>query len=176
MHSISVLSSSVSEARTIEEISETRHAESVLRYERPQEQSISSRSTFRTTAKVKNYVWYSGFFGRIDLQSKSTSLGRSDTHRSEDKATSTQDIIRITPVLLHKTFEFRFGNSFGQISRTLSIYPILKNDAPIFSVCIEGDLQGLQTLLSSGTVSPFALNTGGRSLLHVSLFQTSRVK
>ena len=176
MHSISVLSSSVSEAKAIEETPKTRRAESILGYERPQEQSRSSRSTFGTTAKVKNYVWYSGFFGRIHLQSESTSLGRSDTHRYEDKATSTQDIIRITPVLLHKTLEFRFGNSFGQISRTLSIYPILKNDAPVFLMCIEGDLRGLQTLLSSGTVSPFALNTGGRSLLHVSLFPTRRVK
>ena len=59
--------------------------------------------------------------------------------------------------------------SLSRISRTLNIYPIVEWIAPIFAICHRGDLQGLQALLSSGTVSPFVLDDSGRSLLHVSL-------
>ena len=59
-------------------------------------------------------------------------------------------------------------NSLGQISRTLSTYPILANEAPIFDLCRQGDILGLQAALSSGTVSPFVLDKYGWSPLHVS--------
>ena len=59
-------------------------------------------------------------------------------------------------------------NSLGQISRTLSTYPILADEAPIFDLCMQGDILGLQDVLSSGTVSPFVLDNNGWSLPHVS--------
>ena len=175
MYSISVCSSSALGARAIETL-QTEPINSISRSERSQDQVSAPKRTFRTTTKTNNYVWYRGLFGHVDVQSMSTSLSRSDAHSCENKATSTQDIIRITPILLHKTFELRFGNSFGQISRTLSTYPILRNDAPIFKLCQRGDLQGLQVLLSSGIVSPFALDQHGQSLLQVSILYTKNIR
>ena len=174
MHSICVFSSGTAGDKAIDKISEVERVNSVSRQERLQDNSLAPRATVRTAAKTKHYVWYSGFFGRIDVQSKSTSFNRSDTDRRDNKAMSTQDIIRITPILLRKTFELRFGNSFGHISRTLNTYPILDDDAPIFRTCEKGDLQGLQALLSSRTVSPFVVNESGDSLLHVSGSQIMR--
>lgn len=58
-------------------------------------------------------------------------------------------------------------DSFGRVSRTLSTYPILESTAPIFAICRNGDLQGLQVALSSGSVSPFVLDEYGETLLHV---------
>lgn len=72
------------------------------------------------------------------------------------------------PIFSRKALELRFRSSFGQISRTLSTYPILESTAPIFHICRMGDLKGLQVALSTRSISPFVLDEKGQSLLHVS--------
>lgn len=130
------------------------------------------REIFRSITKETHRIWYRGFFGRVNIQSKSNSLNRSNTRKSGIKTTSNETIITMTPIFLRKTLELRFQNSFGRISRTLSTYPVLEDTAPIFEMCSTGDLQGLQVALSSGAVSPFVVDEHGCSLLHVSPLRT----
>lgn len=170
MHSISISSTGHLQATTIDQPSPAGPINSVTRHEGVQgPPSSTRRGTLRTTAKEINFLWYRGFFGRVDVQCKSISLGNSKYRNSESKAISEEQIIRIQPLLLRKIFELRFMSSFGRISRTLTTYPVLEYGAPIFDICQSGDLQGLQVALSSGTVSPFVVDESGWSLLHVSL-------
>ncbi len=68
----------------------------------------------------------------------------------------------------------RYINSLGRVSRTLNVYPTLEYCSPPFVMCIEGDLQGLQKMLSNRTVSPFVMDWQGMTLLHYAAlgFQT----
>lgn len=166
MHAISISSSSALQSIAIEQRSLAEPINSVAKYERMQNPSSTHNGIFRTTAET-NSVWYRGFFGRIDVHFKSTSLSVSKRHRHGNRAISEEKTIRITPTFLRKTLELRFLDSFGQISRTLRTYSILDNEAPIFKTCHNGDLEGLQVALSSGTASPFVLDEDGWSLLHV---------
>ncbi len=63
--------------------------------------------------------------------------------------------------------ELRYIQSFKQISRTLNVYPVLRYDDVVFGMCEDGDVQGLQELLSEGTMSPFVSDEHGWTLLHV---------
>ena len=169
MHSISAIGSGFSQARKSEEASSVGLANSVSRCEKVQSPSSTQKEVSRTTARETSTVWYDGVFGSVNVQRKSKSLHRSNTTRLGDRVISEEKIVRIRTAYLHKTIELRFLNSFGQISRTLSICPVLDYDAPIFKLCMNGDLQGLKVALSSGTISPFVLNRKNWSLLHVSL-------
>ena len=169
MHSISVIESGSLQARKAEETSSAELISPVSSCENVQNPSFPHRRVFRTTARETSSVWYDGVFGSVDVLCKSKSLHRSNTPRLGDRVTSEEKIIKIRLACLRKIIEMRFLNSFGQITRTLSTYPVLDFEAPIFQLCIGGDLQGLQVVLSSGTVSPFVLDIFGWSLLHVSL-------
>lgn len=168
MHSISISSSGALQATNIEQSSLAPATNSVSQYESVQIPISNHRDICRITAKETNSVCYHGFFGRVDILSKSISLSPSKNRAPEKRAASEEKTLRITPTFLRKTFELRFLNSFGQIPRTLNTYPILAYGAPIFDLCWQGDIPGLQVALSSGTVSPFVLDQHGRTLLHVS--------
>ena len=167
MHSISILGSGAPQATTIEETSLSDSIPSVSPQRIEEWLSCTPSSAFRNITKVKHYTWYYGFFGRIDVQSKSTSLSRSNPRKLGNRVISEEEIVRFTPSFSRRALELRLVISFGKISRTLSTYTTLKQSAPIFEICKYGDLQDLQTLLSSGTVSPFVVDEFGWSLLHV---------
>lgn len=167
MHAISISCSAALQNTTIEQPSLAKPVNSVVQHERVQNPSSTHRGICRTTSEETRLVWYRSFFGRVDVHLKSTSLSTSKRRKPGNKAISKEQTIRITPIFLRKTLELRFLDSFGQISRTLKTYPILDDDAPIFKTCRNGDLEGLQVALSSGTASPFVLDECGWSLLHV---------
>ena len=168
MHSISVSSSSDLQATSIEHPSLERPIQSVSRYEELPKQCSTHTDFLRAKSKEAHSVWYHGYFGSVDIRVKSTSLSTSKNRRTGNRALSEEKIIKITPAFLRKTLELRLLSSFGQISRTLRTTPILERGAPIFSICKDGDLGGLQAALSSGTISPFVTDENGWSLLHVS--------
>lgn len=67
-------------------------------------------------------------------------------------------------------FQLRYTRSFGHISQSLNIYPVLSDDDPVFRMCQNGDLLGLQAALSRKGVSPFVTDTNqGWTLLHVGI-------
>ena len=130
-----------------------------------------SKDMSKIATEETSLVWYHGLFGSVRVQSKSRSLNRPNARRPKSKVVTNEKVIAVTPALLRKTFELRFSTSSGGISRSLSSYPILEGRAPIFDICRNGDLQGLQVALSTGDVSPFVLSQGGLSLIHVSLYK-----
>ena len=168
MHSISISSSSNLQATTVEQPSPARPIQSVSRYESLPKQCSTHTDILRANSKETHSVWYRGYFGSVDIRVKSTSLSTSKSRRTGNRAVSEEKTIKITPAFLRKTLELRLLSSFGQISRTLKTSPVLENGAPIFSICRNGDLGGLQAALSSGTISPFVADEYGWSLLHVS--------
>ena len=170
MYSIGTSGSGAPRAITIEEKPLADSVRSVSRPKGVENRTLTPRSTFGTTRRETHQVWYQGFFGRVDIRYKSTSLSRSNDRRFRNKAAVfEEEVVRISPILLRKIFELRFVTSLSRIPRTLNIYSIIDWRAPIFDICCSGDLQGLQAMLSSGTVSPFVSDDSGRSLLHVSL-------
>ena len=80
------------------------------------------------------------------------------------------------PIFLPKFLELRCLKSLGHISRLLGTYSVLNREAPIFEACLRGDLEGLQVMLSSGSVSPFVTNEEGWSLLHVRQFRSFQIR
>ena len=167
MHSISILSSGYLRPTAIEQPSLAKSFQSVSRYETLPKQCSTHDDTLRARSKEAHSVWYHGYFGSVDIRVKSTSLSISKNRRTGNRAVSEEKIIKITPAFLRKTLELRLLSSFGQISRTLKTTPILERGAPIFRICMNGDLGGLQAALSSGTISPFVTDEYGWSLLHV---------
>ena len=174
MHSISISSSSELRPTTIEQPSPAKPIQSVAQHETLQNRVSTHRGTLRNDSKEKNFVWYQGCFGRVDIHVKSTSLNASKSHRTRNLAVSEEKAIKITPAFLRRTLELRLLSSFGQISRTLRTYPILEGGAPVFGLCLDGDLRGLQSALSNGTASPFVKNESGWSPLHVRFASLSK--
>ena len=118
--------------------------------------------------EVRSQV-YRGILGNVSVRKKSNfTKGGDDSHVTRRKAVSEERIIMITPSFAQRGIELRFVSGFGRISRALSTYPVLPSRSPVFRMCIDGDLEGLQAALSNGRVSPFALHESGHSLLHVS--------
>ena len=167
MHSISISNSSDLQATTSEQPPLAKPIQSISRYDTMPRQRSTYKDILRAKSKETHSVWYRGYFGSVDIQVKSTSLSTSKSCRTGNRAISEEKTIKITPAFLRKTLELRLLSSFGQISRTLRTYPILEDSAPIFDICLKGDLRGLQIALSSGTISPFVMTEEGWSLLHV---------
>lgn len=74
-----------------------------------------------------------------------------------------------SPSFISYTLQLRYTRSLGHISRTLNIYPVLSRNDPVFETCREGDLVGLQAVVSREGVSVFVTDDRGSTLLHVSI-------
>ncbi|KAM0794360.1 hypothetical protein BDR22DRAFT_695847 [Usnea florida] len=165
MHHISLPSSGGLEATVVEKATLAAPNKTVSREILPN-LICTSKDMSGIATEETSLVWYHGLFGSVRVQSKSRSLNRPNARRPKSKVVTNEKVIAVTPALFRKTFELRFSNSCGGISRSLSSYPIIEGRAPIFDICRNGDLQGLQVALSSGDVSPFVLSQGGLSLIH----------
>lgn len=111
---------------------------------------------------------YKSIFGIIRFDKKSKRSNHCANTRSHQSDISLEeDLYLIKPSFLRRGFELRFCNSFGRISRSLSIYPVITADDPVFKMCQKGDIDGLQSAISRGSFSPFVLDHVGRTLLHV---------
>ena len=169
MHQISLPSSGGLKATITEEASLAAPQDSVSRRESLPNLVYTSKDSSGIAIKETGLVWYNGMLGSVKVQSKSRSLNGPKSRKPKFKVVTDEQIITVTPTFSRKTFELRVLNSFGGISRSLSTYPVLSSEAPIFDICTRGDLLGLQVALSSRGVSPFVLDQYGWSLLHVSL-------
>lgn len=131
--------------------------------------SYTSKNSILSSTKETYYNWYQGLFGFIVVRTKSKSLKRSDSRWNDNRAVVNEKTIKIKPSFMRQVLELQLVNSFGRISRTLSTYHVLEWNAPIFKMCKDGDLEGLQVAMSSGGISPFVVDEYGETLLHVSL-------
>ena len=122
----------------------------------------------RRPTKATRTKWYDGVLGTLVVYTRSRYSSWPYESSSMEKETMQETSIRKTPRFVRRAFELCFVNYYGQISKTLRIYPVLTWNAPIFILCARGDMRGVQLALSSGKLSPFVVSTFGETLLHVS--------
>lgn len=131
--------------------------------------STSSGSALRIASKQQNTYWYQGVFGVVTIREKWISTRRLGS-RADGKPVPAQKVLTVISPFLRRAFELYFDTSFSSVPRALRVYQMVNSDAPIFTMCREGDIDGVQTAIANGTYSPFIVDhQGGRTLLHVIL-------
>ncbi len=151
--------------------SETEYAQ---QYEELAVTPAKSISSLHITSKEQKTIWYRGVFGSITAQEKwiRTSISGS---RTVGKPVPAKKVLTMTSPFLKRAVELYFGASFASVPRALRVYQIINRRAPIFDMCRNGDLEGVQNELANGTVSPFVVDKYGWTLLHVIFSVKSRV-
>ncbi|KAL8952056.1 MAG: hypothetical protein Q9222_002008 [Ikaeria aurantiellina] len=109
-------------------------------------------------------IVYWGIFGHIETRRKTTSL-KGAGHKSEE-VISQEEAVTLVPSLIYQGLEFRYCKSFGQMSRSLSYFPVLSSDAEVFTWCTDGNIGRFKDALSHREISPFVRDERGKSLLH----------
>ena len=131
------------------------------------------KSLVRTQRQESNKEWYRGIFGTITIQKKAKFSNQLPSLTAfENRPLAEETAIKITPSFIGRLLELRLASSLGKVSRNLSVYPIVPGGSPVFEMCRNGDIHGLQVGFSSGTMSPFVLDENGGSLLHVRTIPT----
>ena len=116
----------------------------------------------------EHLLWCCGIFGTVALR-KTSKYSQAPSAGAKEKIPLVSETVwTFRPSLISYTLQLLYARSFGHVSRSLNIYPVLSDSDPIFSMCWEGDLLGLQSALSKQRVSPFVTNCDGWTLLHVS--------
>ena len=127
--------------------------------------------------KVKRTIWYYGLLGVVNVGTESKCIRQDEKDAEKSRiAMSEKTVISVTPAFLKRQLEIRLTNTFGGITRTLQTYPILTSfhESRVHGYIKVGDLEGLQSMFSSGELSPFVLNKHGEGLLHVCAFTPVR--
>ncbi len=142
-----------------------------LRDATQQVQSIGARHAQvigRQRASKYQHNSYRTFLGTIVIDR------RSWTEALREKPFTEERQITFLPSIFKTALEMQFSQLYGRISRTLTIYPTLGPDSPIFEMCHRGNLAGLQDAFSNRQYSPYTLDQSGQSLLHVSGLEASQ--
>lgn len=137
--------------------------------------SLSSPVPGRTshvTTKEKRFSWYSGVLGNVVVHTRTVSAMKSPEARESrgERVIVQGNTSWIKPSFVRYAFEVRYIDSYWRVPTALKVYAVLDRRAPVFEMCMCGDLEGLQVMFSSGSVSPFVIDEFGRSLLHVSTY------
>ena len=130
-----------------------------------------------TITKIKRTIWYYGLLGAVTVGTESKYIRQDEKDAEKSRiAMSEKTVISVTPAFLKRQLEIRLTNTFSGITRTLQTYPILTSfrESRVDGYIKVGDLEGLQSMFSSGELSPFVLNEDGEGLLHVSAFTPMR--
>ncbi len=138
-------------------------------------QAIKSRLKGHEQSKYsvvqnKTIARYQGMFGaaRIDTETTSSVTLPGSQATSQEVLLKLTSIV-ITPKILQRRLELFVKNCFGQISRTLSVYPVLSRNSPFFKMCGDGDANGIKAALGEGGMNPFVIDEDGFTSLHVCL-------
>ena len=112
-----------------------------------------------------SYHW-TGLFGHLNIQTSRKYLRTSTLTKAKVGDIVAEEMkITVLPSFLDKSYEINLANSLGRVSRNLRVCPV-QDGGWVWGMCVNGDLQGLQSALSRRTVSPFTVDHFGRTLLH----------
>ena len=122
------------------------------------------------STKQEHVLWYKGIFGTIYHQKKSK-YSKSTHTSAEGKASLISETSwTLMPSFVSYALRIRYARSFGHISPSFQIYPMMSHLDPVFELCRNGDLVGLQAAVSMKRLSPFVTDDLlGCTLLHVSI-------
>lgn len=111
---------------------------------------------------------YQGAFGNFRIDKRTRDRNVLPCARAFDQKISLEETsIAIAPKLVRRRFELLRKIQFGQISRTLNVYPVMAWASSLFQMCRSGDIHGLQAAFGDGGVTPFVLDEHGFTTLHV---------
>ena len=120
------------------------------------------------STKQERVTWYGGMFGTMILEKKSK-YPKSSASAERKKPLVSETAWTFRPSFISYAIQLRYARSFGYVSPSLKVYPVLDRYDPVFDMCEYGDLSGLQAALSRNSVSPFVTDSNGWTLLHVSI-------
>ena len=146
--------------RNTDEIS-SEHELSILHSTKPMKHPCPS-------TKQEHVTWYGGIFGSMTLEKKSK-YSKSSANAKWERPLITEMAWTFRPSFIRYAIQLRYARSFGYVSPSLNIYPVLSTSDTIFQRCKDGNLLGLQTALSRNGISPFVVDSNGWTLLHVSI-------
>lgn len=139
-----------------------KHAQGLQSRPKRNEQSECSVVQNKTVGR------YQGFFGaaRIDTETKSSATLPHSHAMGQNILLKVTSIV-VTPRILQRRFEIFVKNHFGQISRTLTVYPVVSWKSSFFQMCRDEDIPGIKAALGEGGMTPFILDEHGFTPLHV---------
>ena len=133
---------------------------------------VSRQRPTSRLSKVQSAVFrrYGTPFGIIysRRQSKRGQAQRIEDSSCEAVLSEDEHSLTFVPSFLSYCIQFQYLNSLGFISGSFRITPVIPWDHPAFQMCETGDIHGLQTYFSSGSLSPFSVDSNRYTLLHVS--------
>jgi hypothetical protein len=112
---------------------------------------------------------FSGPFGKLRIRRKisDSTFGDEEEPSPMTAYAKNETTWTFMPSFLSYAFDFRYLNTCGHIERSLRTYPVISNCHPVWDMCRDGDLKGIQKLLSNRQISPFCVNSYGTTLLEV---------
>jgi hypothetical protein len=112
---------------------------------------------------------FSGPFGKLHIRRKisDSTFGDEEEPSPMTAYAKNETTWTFMPSFLSYAFDFRYLNTCGHIERSLRTYPVLPDNHPVWEMCGQGDLRGIQKLLSDRQISPFCVDSYGTTLLQV---------
>ena len=119
-------------------------------------------------------------FGKVNVRSVTQNRLRrtqdgAASHDKQPKIEQQETTLEIYPATWLLRLGFCYGLEMNSLTssthgwkQTLFFPHIVPDDAPIFQLCVDGDLDGVRKLLSEGSASVRDTDEGGSTPLHVS--------
>jgi hypothetical protein len=110
-------------------------------------------------------------FGTFYYRNQSTffNLAREQNRTAVKALVQTESSFGFIPTFNAFCVEFYRRNMCGSVSRGIRTYDALDPSHPVFDMCSDGDLIGLQACFNDYNISPLIVSgSTGKSLLHVS--------
>lgn len=112
------------------------------------EKSTRSRISRKHSIACREYTT---IFGKLLVRtvSKSATFVDGGLRLASESYTMSSSSWVLMPSFLSRVFEYQSLNTYGFIQRALRIYPLISGDHPIWRMCSNGDLEGIQALFST---------------------------
>jgi hypothetical protein len=130
-----------------------------------------NRGKTRSRASNRQFSSFQTPLGRVVIrkQSSTATFENAEGRLSMKPYTQDESTWIFMPSFFSRCIDFRYLNSCGYIQRSLRTYPVVRSDHPVWKMCWNGDVIGIQKLFSERQLSPFSVDAWGNTLLHVRL-------
>jgi hypothetical protein len=133
-------------------------------------QSKKGKAGFNITKRQSiAFSSFSGPFGELRIRRKisDSTFGDEEEPSPTTAYAKNETTWTFLPSFLSYAFDFRYLNTCGHVERSLRTYPVIPDNHPVWNMCKQGDLIGIQKLLSNRQISPSCVDSYGETLLEV---------